>query len=219
MRQPLRMVISYLQLLAMELEPLLNDETRQNFHYATEGAQRMDQMLSALLDYSRLGHQRELMTALDSRALLEEVLKILRPAIAESGAKILVEGDWPQIQGNHHEILRLLQNLIDNALKYRLEGRPVEVTISAQSGNGEWRCSVRDNGTGLLPGQEARLFKVFERLQPRSRYPGTGIGLALCRKIVEHHGGRIWVESPGENQGCSFTFTLPETPGKPTDDS
>jgi signal transduction histidine kinase len=219
MRQPLRMVISYLQLLAADLEPLLNDETRQNFHYATEGAQRMDQMLSALLDYSRLGHQRELMTALDSRALLEEVLKILRPAIAESGAKILVEGDWPQIQGNHHEILRLLQNLIDNALKYRLEGRPVEVTISARSGSGEWRCSVRDNGTGLLPGQEARLFKVFERLQPRSRYPGTGIGLALCRKIVEHHGGRIWVESPGENQGCTFSFTLPETPGKPTEDS
>ncbi|MFA7280205.1 MAG: ATP-binding protein [Sterolibacterium sp.] len=219
MRQPLRMVISYLQLLAADLEPLLNDETRQNFHYATEGAQRMDQMLSALLDYSRLGHQRERMTTLDSRAILEEVLQILQPAIAESGAKVLSEGDWPQIQGNHHEILRLLQNLIDNALKYRLEGRPVEVTISARSGNGEWRCSVRDNGAGLLPGQETRLFKVFERLQPRSRYPGTGIGLALCRKIVEHHGGRIWVESPGENQGCSFTFTLPDTSGKPTEDS
>ncbi|MBI5923011.1 MAG: hypothetical protein HY847_15365 [Betaproteobacteria bacterium] len=219
MRQPLRMVISYLQLLAVELEPLLNDETRQNFHYATEGAQRMDQMLTALLDYSSLGHQRERMTTLDSRAILEEVQQILRPAIAEAGATLHIDGDWPQLVGNHHEILRLLQNLVDNALKYRVEGRPVEIAINAQSGGGEWRCSVRDNGTGLLPGQEARLFKVFERLQPRSRYPGTGIGLALCRKIVEHHGGRIWVESPGENQGCTFTFTLPDTPGIPAEHS
>ncbi|MCX7171237.1 MAG: ATP-binding protein, partial [Proteobacteria bacterium] len=209
MRQPLRMITSYLQLLAAELAPLLNAETRQNFHYATEGAQRMDQMLTALLDYSSVGRENAQMVAIDTRAVLDEALRILQPAIAEAHAAVRIEGEWPHLLANRDEVLRLLQNLIDNALKYRLNDRPPEILVATQAGAGEWRFSVRDNGTGLLPGQEARLFKVFERLQPRSRYPGTGIGLALCRKIVEHHGGRIWVESPGENLGCTFSFTLP----------
>lgn len=209
MRQPLRMITSYLQLLAVELKPLLNEETRQNFHYATEGAQRMDQMLTALLDYSSVGRNSQQMVAVDTRAVLDEALRLLQPAIAGAHAEVRIEGEWPQLVASRGEILRLLKNLIDNALKYRLPDRPPEILVAAQAGAGEWRCSVRDNGTGLLPGQEARLFKVFERLQPRSRYPGTGIGLALCRKIVEHHGGHIWVESPGENLGCTFSFTLP----------
>ena len=224
MRQPLRMISSYLQLLEAELKPLLNDDTRQNLHFATEGAQRMDQMLSALLDYSRVGRNNDNRVALDSRAVLDEALRILRPAIEEAQADVRVEGDWgltPQIVASHDEILRLLQNLLDNALKYRVEGRKPEVVVSAEwlesvsaqigggIGGGEWCFMVKDNGIGLLPGQEARIFKVFERFQPRVKYPGTGIGLALCRKIVEHHGGRIWVESAGEHQGCRFIFTLP----------
>jgi signal transduction histidine kinase len=220
MRQPLRMISSYLQLLEAELKPLLNDDTRQNFHFATEGAQRMDQMLSALLDYSRVGRNNDNRVALDSRAVLDEALRILQPAINEALAEVRVEGDWgqaPQIVASRDEILRLLQNLIDNALKYRVEGRKPEVvvsaewleSVSAQIGGGEWCFTVKDNGIGLLPGQEVRIFKVFERFQPRAKYPGTGIGLALCRKIVEHHGGRIWVESVGENLGCCFVFTLP----------
>ena len=216
MRQPLRMITSYLQLLAAELGPLLNDVTRQNFYFATEGALRLDQMMTALLDYSRIGHEKDDRVALDSRAVLDEALRILRPAITEAGADVRIEGDWgcaPRIVANRDEILRLFQNLIDNALKYRLEGRKPEVVVSASvtahTKGGEWRFAVRDNGVGLLPGQEERLFKVFERLQPRAKFPGTGIGLALCRKIVEHHGGRLWAESAGENQGCSFIFTLP----------
>ena len=116
---------------------------------------------------------------------------------------------WPPLFASRDEILRLFQNLVDNALKYRLAGQRPEVVIAAQAVGGEWRLEVRDNGIGLLPGHEARLFKVFERLQSRSRYPGTGIGLALCRKIAEHHKGRIRVESPGENRGCTFIVTLP----------
>ncbi|MDD5175949.1 MAG: ATP-binding protein [Sterolibacterium sp.] len=225
MRQPLRMISSYLQLLAADLEPLLNDETRRNFHFATEGAQRMDQMLTALLDYSRIGRKNGHMAEIDSRTVLDEALRILQPAITEAQAEVRIEGDWgnaTQIFANRDEILRLFQNLIDNALKYRLENRKPEVvvsasllaSVSAQVGGGEWCFAVRDNGVGLLPGQQERLFKVFERLQPRSRYPGTGIGLALCRKIVERHGGRIWVDSPGENLGCTFFFTLPASSGK-----
>jgi signal transduction histidine kinase len=211
MRQPLRMIRSYLQLLEGELAPVLHDETRQNFQFAIEGAQRMDQMLAALLDYSRVGRQHELRVRVDLRTLLDAALHILRPAIEEAQAQVRVQGEWPQLRVNQEEILRLFQNLIDNAIKYRLPGRTPDVLVSAQqpAGRAEWCFSVRDNGVGLLPGQHERLFKVFERLQPRAKYPGTGIGLALCRKIVEHHNGRIWAESDGADLGCTFRFTLP----------
>lgn len=212
MRQPLRMISSYLQLLEADLAPLLNDETKQHFRFATEGAQRMDQMMTALLDYSRVGRQGESMVALDFRAVLDEALRILQENLVETGAEVRVEGDWehlPRILASHDEILRLFQNLIENAIKYRVDGRKPEISVSATSRGSEACFVVRDNGVGLLPGQQERLFKVFERLQPRAKYPGTGIGLALCRKIVEHHGGRIWVESAGENQGCAFLVTLP----------
>ena len=208
MRQPLRMISSYLQLLESDLAPVLTDETRQNLQFATEGAKRMDQMLMALLDYSRIGRKADTMAVIDSREVMDEVLRYLEPAIEEARADVRVNGVWPHLFASRDELLRLFQNLIDNALKYRLPGQKPEVDVSAQTIGGEWRLEVRDNGVGLLPGHEARLFKVFERLQSRSRYPGTGIGLALCRKIVEHHKGRIWVESPGKDQGCTFIVTL-----------
>ena len=209
MRQPLRMISSYLQLLESDLAPVLTDETRQNLQFATEGAKRMDQMLMALLDYSRIGRKADTMAVIDSREVMDEALHYLQPAIGEAQADVRIEGVWPHLFASRDEILRLFQNLVDNALKYRLAGQRPEVVIAAQAVGGEWRLEVRDNGIGLLPGHEARLFKVFERLQSRSRYPGTGIGLALCRKIAEYHKGRIRVESPGENRGCTFIVTLP----------
>lgn len=209
MRQPLRMISSYLQLLESDLAPVLTDETRQNLQFATEGAKRMDQMLMALLDYSRIGRKADTMAVIDSREVMDEALHYLEPAIEEAQADVRINGVWPHLYASRDELLRLFQNLIDNALKYRLVGQKPEIAVSAQMAGGEWRLEVRDNGVGLLPGHEARLFKVFERLQSRSRYPGTGIGLALCRKIVEHHKGRIWAESPGPNQGCTFIVTLP----------
>ncbi|MFZ4536661.1 CHASE domain-containing protein [Propionivibrio sp.] len=212
LRQPLRMISSYLQLLEMELAPLLNEETKQNLYFATEGAQRMDQMLTALLEYSRVGRNSDAMTLVESRQMLDEALHYLQPAIAEAQAEVRIQGVWPAIVGRRDEMVRLFQNLVGNALKYRIAGRRPEILVVAEAGvnaGSEHRFSIRDNGVGLLAGQEARLFKLFERLQPRGKYPGTGIGLALCRKIVELHGGRIGVESPGENRGCSFIFTLP----------
>lgn len=211
MRQPLRMILSYLQLLEEELRPLLTDTMRQDFNFAVDGARRMDQMLAALLDYSTTGRMSEAMSVINTGEALKEALQYLKPALEEAEADVTVKGKgtWPGLLANRREIVSLFQNLIENALKYRLEGRKPQIFVSVQEDGNEWRFAVSDNGIGLIPGQEKRLFKVFERLQARSRYSGTGIGLALCRRIVENHGGRIWVESPGENQGCTFIFTMP----------
>ncbi len=211
MRQPLRMVASYMQLLEGELGSLLDPRQRQYFRFAVDGARRMDEMLVSLLEYSRVGRTAMPISEVDTRAALEDAMHIMHPTIRETGADVRVLGDWPKVRGIRDDFVRLFQNLIDNALKYRLsEGMP-QIVIEAIAEPGCHRFEVRDNGIGLESGQEARLFKVFERLQPRDRYPGAGIGLALCRKIVESHGGMIGVRSPGSGLGCTFYFTLPDT--------
>ena len=209
LRQPLRMIASYLQLLEQELGDTLNDEHRQYLHFATDGAKRMDQMLVALLDYSRIGRKGAAMAVMDSREALDEALLFLRPAIAEAGAQIQIDGTWPHLVTSRDELTRLFQNLIGNAVKYRAEGQVPKIAVTAEPVGNDWRVTVRDNGIGIAPGQIGRLFQVFQRLQARTKYEGVGVGLALCRKIVEHHGGRIWAESAGDGRGCVFTFTLP----------
>jgi light-regulated signal transduction histidine kinase (bacteriophytochrome) len=209
MRQPLRMISSYLQLLEKDLGDSLDGEKREYFHFAIDGAQRLDAMLRGLLDYSRIGRKGEPPAWIESRTVLDEALLFLRPQVAEPRAEIRIEGQWPRIFASANEILRLLQNLIGNALKFRVEGRTPTVCITSAVGDGQWRVSVVDNGIGILPDQISRLFQVFQRLQSRAAYEGTGIGLALCRKIVEHHGGTIRADSAGPSLGSSFTFSLP----------
>jgi light-regulated signal transduction histidine kinase (bacteriophytochrome) len=209
MRQPLRMISSYLQLLERSLAGQLDGEKRDYFDFAIEGAKRIDQMLVELLEYSRVGRMGEPPTWVDSRALLDEALKFLQPALAEAQAKVNISGEWPRIMGSHDEILRLFQNLIGNSVKFRVAGRTPEITISSKVDKNEWHLSVADNGVGIIPDQIKRLFQVFQRLQSREAYEGTGIGLALCRKIAEHHKGRIWAESAGEGQGSKFCVALP----------
>jgi PAS domain S-box-containing protein len=209
MRQPLRMISSYLQLLEKSLDGQLDEEKREYFDFAIEGAQRIDQMLIALLEYSRVGRMGEPPTLIESRAVLDEALLFLQPAIAEAQARLTINGDWPCVFASHDEILRLLQNLIGNAAKYRIAGRIPEITVSSEIVRNEWHLCVADNGVGILPNQIERLFKVFQRLHNRTVYEGTGIGLALCRKIVEHHNGRIWVKSAGGGLGSKFCVALP----------
>ncbi|MDP2760330.1 MAG: PAS domain-containing protein [Sideroxyarcus sp.] len=209
MRQPLRTISSYLQLIEVGLADQLDGKIRGYFDSAVDGAKRIDQMLVALLEYSRVGRMGEPPTLTDSRATLEEALQVLRPAIAEAHAKLTVSGDWPRIFVRHDEILRLLQNLIDNAVKYRVAGRIPEITVSSESADNEWRLCVADNGVGIIPEQSKRLFQMFQRLQSHEAYAGTGVGLALCRKIAEHHKGRIWAESAGEGKGSRFYVVLP----------
>jgi PAS domain S-box-containing protein len=209
MRQPLRMISSYLQLLDISLAETLDAERRGYLNFAADGAKRLDRMLVALLEYSRVGRMGEPPVWAESRGILEEALLFLQPAIAEAAADVRVEGDWPRVFVSRDEILRLLQNLIGNALKFRVTGRAPVIEVKSATDGKAWRVSVRDNGTGVAPDQLGRLFQVFQRLHSRATYEGTGIGLALCRKIAEHHGGRIRAESPGEDRGSTFCVELP----------
>ncbi len=216
MRQPLRVISSYLQLLEMGLADQLDGEKRNYFNFAIEGAKRIDQMLVELLEYSRVGRMGEPPAWIESRAALDEALQFLQPALIEAQAKLNIAGDWPRILTSHDEILRLLQNLIGNAAKFRVAGRTPEITVTSEVVQNEWRLCIADNGVGIIPDQIKRLFQVFQRLQSREAYEGTGIGLALCRKIAEHHKGRIWVESAGEGQGSKFYVVLPVSQMKTT---
>ncbi|MFA7243049.1 MAG: PAS domain S-box protein [Sulfuricellaceae bacterium] len=209
MRQPLRMISSYLQLLEKRLAGQLDGEKREFFDFAIDGAQRLDRMLVALLEYSRVGRKGEPPVWIESRELLDEALLFLQPAIVEAQAELTIGGDWPRIFVSRDEVMRLIQNLIGNAVKYRVAGRKPEIAVTGGMVCDEWCLSVADNGVGIPPGQIGRLFQVFQRLQTRAAFEGDGIGLALCRKITEHHGGRVWAESPGENQGSTFCVSLP----------
>ena len=209
MRQPLRMVSSYLSLIESALAGQLDEETQQFLDFAVNGANRMDAMILSLLDYSRVGRKFEAKTQLSSKESLDEALAFLNPELNACGGEIKVTGDWPDLFASGDELTRLLQNLIGNALKYHQDNQPPQVHVHGEIRGESLRVEVRDNGIGIEPNQLNRLFKVFSRLQARSRFEGTGVGLALCRKIVEHHGGAIGVESAGEGQGCMFWFELP----------
>jgi len=216
MRQPLRMVSSYLSLIESALAGQLDDETQQFLNFAIDGAKRMDAMILSLLDYSRIGRKFEAKTWISSKASLDEALAFLNPEL-NTGGEIKVTGEWPELFASRDELTRLLQNLIGNALKYHEENQPPKVHVHGKVCGELLRVEVRDYGIGIEPSQLDRLFKVFSRLQARSRFEGSGVGLALCRRIVEHHDGAIGVESDGEGQGSLFWFELPivnaENPG------
>ena len=209
LRQPLRMINSYSQLLSKELAPHLGGETGRHLGFIQEGATRMDAMLLSLLEYSRAGRKSDLPLSCSSREWLDEALHFLEPAIAEAGAEVRTEGEWPTLSASRDEMVRLFQNLIGNAIKYRRPEQPPLITVRASHQDGECLFTIEDNGIGIDPAQIPRLFRMFQRLHTRDQYQGTGIGLALCRKIAEHHGGRIWMESEGEGQGSRVTFALP----------
>lgn len=209
MRQPLRMVTSYLSLIESALATKLDDETRQFLDFAVDGAKRMDAMILSLLDYSRVGRRTEPFTFISSREAVDEALLFLKPELDVSGGHVAVTGDWVDLVASRDELTRLLQNLIGNAIKYHEENKPPRVDVCATVMGNFLKVTVRDAGIGINPDQLNRLFKVFSRLQARSRFEGTGVGLALCRKIVDHHNGKIGVTSEGEGSGCEFWFELP----------
>ncbi|HEX5338898.1 MAG TPA: ATP-binding protein [Gallionella sp.] len=208
MRQPLRAVSGHLQLLQRSMKDKLDEDERDNMNFALEGARRMDSMIVSLLEYSRVGRKTESKQWLASRESLDEALGFLAPLIGETGADVKLAGEWPQVFASRDELTRLFQNLIGNAIKFREPDQPPQVEIASSVHDGKWQVSVKDHGVGIAPHQIDRLFQFFSRLQSRMRFDGTGMGLALCRRIVDHHNGRIWVESEGEGKGSTFVFEL-----------
>ena len=209
MRQPLRAISGHLQLLQMGLKEKLDEDNRENLAFALAGAKRMDSMIVSLLEYSRVGRKTDAKQWMQSRESLDEALEFLAPAIRQEQAEIKVSGEWPLVYASSDELLRLFQNLIGNAVHYHEKDQAPRVEIDAVVMAQTWRVSVRDHGIGIDPRQIDRLFQFFSRLQVRERFEGTGMGLALCKRIVEHHDGRIWVESEGEGKGCTFIFEMP----------
>lgn len=211
LRQPLRMVTSYLTLIERRLKDKMGEDEVTFIGFAVDGARQMDRMINGLLEYSRIGRTSSLMTAVDLQMVFDRLLRVLAMSIEEAHATVLLPETLPTVYGSASELERLFQNLLTNALKFRLPDRPVQVSVSCQQDGEGWRISVTDNGIGIEPDQMGRLFSIFQRLVSADQYEGTGIGLASCRKIVEYHGGRIWVESRPE-EGSTFHVFLPNGP-------
>ena len=207
LQEPLRMVSSFLGLLRDTYKGKLDTKADQYIDFSCDGAGRMSAMIKDLLEYSRAGSKEITPVPVNFGGILEVAQANLRAAIEESQA-VITHDPLPTAVADAPRMAQVFQNLIGNAIKFRSAGRPCQVHVGASQVEGHWRFCVRDNGIGIDSDQADRVFMLFQRLHTRDKYPGSGIGLAICKKIIERHGGRIWVEStPGE--GSVFSFTLP----------
>ncbi len=206
LQEPLRMVASYIQLLAQRYGGQLGADADDFITYAMDGAYRMKTMINDLLTYSRVGTRGSDFKPVDCETVLKQTLKNLQLAITDTAADI-THDSLPVITGDQSQLVMLFQNLINNSIRYRSD-EALHIHLSAERGDTEWVLGVKDNGIGLDTKHADRIFSIFQRLHSRTEYAGTGIGLALCKKIVERHGGRIWVESEPE-RGAVFFFTFP----------
>jgi light-regulated signal transduction histidine kinase (bacteriophytochrome) len=200
------MVVSYVQLLNKHYGDQLDGRGQEYMRYASEGAQRMKMMIDDLLEYSRVGSGTEQYAPVDMDEVVNEVVDDLQISISESGASI-THGKLPTITAVRSQMVKLMENLVANSIKYRDVAAP-QIEISARRAGMGWLFTVKDNGIGIEPKYADRLFKMFQRLHTKDEYPGTGMGLALARRIVERHGGSIWFESKA-GEGSTFFFTIP----------
>jgi light-regulated signal transduction histidine kinase (bacteriophytochrome) len=207
LQEPLRMVTSFLQLLQRRYEGRLDEKADEYIHFAVDGVDRMHNLIEALLSYSRITKRGAEFKPVNADHALSHALANLTAAIAETGATVTTDS-LPTISGDETQLVQLFQNLIGNGIKYQKAGARAVVHISAKQDGANWVFSVQDNGIGIEAQHFDAVFQIFQRLHTRSQYPGTGIGLAICKRIVERHHGRIWIESsPG--QGTTFFFTMP----------
>ena len=206
LQEPLRMVGSYVQLLERRYREQLDADARDFIGFAVEGVTRMRRLIEDLLAYSRVGTRGRALGPVSLERALDSALANLGTAIAESEAQI-ERAPLPEVCGDSAQLVQVLQNLIGNAIKFRRHPRP-SIRIDAVTGDTDCTIRVTDDGIGIEPAYFERIFVIFQRLHPREQYPGTGIGLAITKKIVERHGGRIWVESVA-GQGTTMAFTLP----------
>jgi len=207
LQEPLRMVSSYTQLLAQRYDDRLDDKARKYIRYAVDGAIRMQTLINDLLVYSRVGTRGLPLEPADVHVVLGEAIRNLAATITESQA-IITNGDLPTVRADGARLVLVFQNLLANAIKFRGKDRPC-IHVSAREGPDEWVFAVKDNGIGIEPQHAERVFVIFQRLHTREEYPGTGIGLAVCQRIVERHGGKIrFASEPGT--GTTFFFTIPK---------
>jgi signal transduction histidine kinase len=206
MQEPLRMVASYLQLVAQRYRGQLDADADEFIGYAVDGAKRMQALINDLLAYSRVATKARPFEPTDCNRALDMAQSNLRIALQDSGAQV-TRGPLPVVMGDPTQLTQLFQNLVGNAIKFKRVD-PVQVHIAAEPRDAGWCFTVTDNGIGIEPEYHERIFALFQRLHGRGEYPGTGIGLAICKRVVERHGGTIAVRSqPGE--GSTFWFTLP----------
>jgi light-regulated signal transduction histidine kinase (bacteriophytochrome) len=208
LQEPLRMVSSYTQLLARRYQDKLDDDANEFIGYAVDGANRMQRLIQDLLAYSRVGKRQQALKTVDSNEIMRNVLRNLQVAIEESNTKISYPDSLPTVKADHSQFEQLLQNLIGNAIKYRDESRACEIQINCDRVGNMWQFSVADNGIGIEADYFERIFEIFKRLHGKETYSGTGLGLAVCKRIVDGHGGKIWLESE-LGKGSIFYFTLP----------
>ncbi|NIP85872.1 MAG: GHKL domain-containing protein [Planctomycetales bacterium] len=206
LQEPLRAVAGFCSLLKNKYEGTLDERGRKYVDFAVDGAHRMQKLLLGLLEYSRVNTRPVQRLSADCNQLLSEAVENLRVSVEDSGA-VVAHDPLPTIHADPTQIVQLLQNLVSNAIKYCYQDPP-RIHVAARRDAHDWTFSVSDNGIGINPDHCERVFVIFQRLHTREAYDGTGIGLAICKRIVERHHGRIWVESaPGE--GSTFFFTIP----------
>lgn len=207
LQEPLRMVSSYTQLLAERYEDQLDEKAHKFINYAVDGAARMQTLIRDLLAFSRVETRAQGFKAVDCQSALNIAIANLKTIIDETGT-LVTTCDLPNIRADASQLTQLFQNLISNGIKFRKPSTPPHIHISAERVKDRWRFAVQDNGIGIDSKYKERVFVIFQRLHTRREYPGTGIGLAMCKRIVHRHGGRIWFESsPGK--GATFYFSLP----------
>ncbi|AGB36345.1 PAS domain-containing sensor histidine kinase [Natronococcus occultus] len=207
LQEPLRMITSYLGLIERRYEDELDEDGQEFIEFAVDGAERMRDMIEGLLEYSRVETRGDPFAPVDLEAVLEEVSTDLQMAVDDEAGEITIES-LPTVEGDRSQLRRLFQNLLENGITYSGE-EPPRIRVEAEASDGEWIVAVSDNGIGIDPEDQDRIFDVFDRLHSREEYEGTGIGLALCQRIAERHGGTVDVESePGE--GSTFFVTLPD---------
>jgi len=206
LQEPLRMIASYTQLLAERYRGQLDDNADRYIRYAVDGAVRMQALIDDLLRFSRIGNHGISLQNADCNEAVETACKNLEAAIRETGAEVQYDR-LPVVVADGRLLVQLFQNLIGNSIKFRAK-EPPRIRISAEKHNREWAFAIRDNGIGIASQHLQSIFGIFKRLHTHEEYPGSGIGLSICKKIVEQHGGRIWVESAPE-QGATFKFVLP----------
>ena len=205
MQEPLRMITSFLQLFRKKYQEKIDDTAEQYLHFVMDGADRMKRLITDLLEYSRIGSNKGVAESIDINQLMKEVQEVFVNRIAECEATIVCK-DLPVIMGNKTQLFQLFQNLVGNALKYIGKEKPI-VIVSGQEEDNHFLFSVEDNGIGIKPMFFDKIFVLFQRLHHKHQYSGTGIGLSVCKKIVEKHGGKIWVTSEPD-KGSTFYFTI-----------